>query len=237
MSGNEKETIHKDPRLLKQEEFNQLSDQATQRFTPQFMDAYGEATEGYNKVGGLIDDAHADGTGRQKYATGFQSGIDYLTGTDGRQLDAFRRLKQNVINDATTGVNSTFAGAGMGGSSLNQNALAEAISNGSASVENDAFQSFLSRMLPALQASQGALVNNNATDIALDQAHIANTGGLVGQKLSQAELFQQIFDDNFNQLSNGSQNLATTTRKTKTNPGIAEIAGAGADLVGALYKP
>lgn len=101
----------------------------------------------------------------------FDGVINNITG-DGYTDDLRDSLRQNVMESVMPGVNDTFAGSGMTGSSLHQAHLTKALASGMAPVEASFINRANDRALAAAGMSQDAF--NDALNRRLDAGQVAH---------------------------------------------------------------
>lgn len=128
--------------------------------TPYQGDLVAGFTDSQNQAMGAAGGVAGMGLG------GAQAGLNAATRAmdPNAQSAGFDQVRQNTIANIMPGINSTFAGSGMTGSTLHQQNLAQGLAAGLGGVENDAWQQNQNRslqaagMIPGLnQAGYGAL--------------------------------------------------------------------------------
>ena len=150
------------------------------------------------------------------------------------QSAGFDQVRQNTIANIMPGINASFAGSGMTGSTLHQQNLAKGLAAGLGGVENQNYQQGQNR---ALQAAQFAPQLNNAAFNALDYM------GGVGQQqqmLNQAQIEADALRDqqgktaemdalqNFLALSTGAgSQFGVQSSTSRQSPGLMSMLGLG----------
>lgn len=193
-----------DPWIPTDDVFNTFKERAAGTITPEFESALAGAT-------GAIGSAAA----MPSYAPGMMQTAFRAQDPTARSA-AFGQLKQNVANDVMQGINSTFGGSGMTGSSLHQQNLAKGLTEGLAGVENQAFQAGENRAL------QGA----NLANTAFGQAFNRKMG--VGQALQGVgTTYQNAQSSALNSLMGAATGGASRNSTQSQSPGLMGILGAG----------
>lgn len=151
-----------------------------------------------------------------------------------QQSAAWDQIRQNTIASIMPGINSSFAGSGMTGSTLHQQNLASGLAQGLAGVENQNYQQGQQRALQAAGMVPGA---NNAAYGAVDYLRGA---GQDRQGYQQDVLNSQILQDqqrqqapidaiqNYLALQSGAgSQFGVQSATQRNNPGLFGLLGAG----------
>lgn len=216
--------------------FNNFADGALQSgFTDSLANSQSILNGLNTGTSGAVTNGYLDSQQTQ-YADGF---IDTLNQYQDPEYNAasLAALKSNVTDDVMAGVNSTFGGSGMTGSSLHQQNLASGLASGLASVENDFMQSAADRALTAATTGQNALESNlnralSATSGLNSAENASFTNGLnlstAQQSLGTAE--QTAFQNALSTYLNAASGNASQSVTNTSNPGFLETAGTVASV-------
>lgn len=193
-----------DPWIPSDSTFNTFKSRADSTITPFFKAAI-------NASGDAIGDARS----MPDYAPGVMETAFRAQDPTARSA-AFGQLKQNIANDVMQGVNSTFGGSGMTGSSLHQQNLAKGLTEGIAGVENEAFQQGENRALQGADLANTAFGQSFSRDLGVANAY--NQFGSTYQGASSGAL---------NSLLSSATGAASQTTTQSQSPGFMGILGAG----------
>lgn len=188
----------------------------------------------------------ADQTTNQQAAFGAASGVagQGLYSTQAAQQAAqqamdpnarsagFDQVRQNTIANIMPGINSTFAGSGMTGSTLHQQNLAQGLAAGLGGVENDAWQQGQNRSLQAAGMIPG--LNQSGQN----SINFLNDIGQQQQVQDQAQLSAAALQDQQAKTSelNGLQDYLSLTTGAGSQFGVQSSTSrqSGGGLLGAL---
>ena len=157
--------------------------------------------------------------------------------------DAWGQVQKNVIDGIMPGINGSFAGSGMTGSTLHQQNLAKGLSAGLADVENQAWQQGENRALAAAnsmgQANQGMFAPLDYMRSVGDER----------QQQAQSEIQADVFQDqqaqtaelralqDYMALTTGAGGMfGVQSQTTSQNPGFMGYAGLGLQAAPLLFS-